>query len=148
MADTVIVWNLPDISSTQCLVQIWAMDENQNSGSAQNSSYFVIDNGTNVDEPQQAVAKQFELSQNYPNPFNPETMIQLTVSEAAHVTIRIFNIVGQEVRRLVDANKPAGTYQFIWNGKDNTGREVSSGVYMYQATQDEQVQMRRMIKLE
>ncbi|MCK5738996.1 T9SS type A sorting domain-containing protein, partial [bacterium] len=110
--------------------------------------FFVIDNGTGVDNTTPKKINQFELSQNYPNPFNPETMIQLTVSEEAHVSVRIFNIVGQEVRRLVDADKPAGTYQFIWNGKDNTGRKVSSGVYMYQARQDTQIQMRRMIKLE
>ena len=146
--DTLFVWELPNISSTQCLVQVWAMDASQNIGTAENSSFFVIDNGTGVDNVTPKEIKKFELLQNYPNPFNPETMIQLTVSKEAHVTIRIFNIVGQEVRRLVDATKPAGTYQFIWNGKDNTGREVSSGVYVYQAAQDEQVQMRRMIKLE
>jgi hypothetical protein len=71
------------------------------------------------------------LDGNYPNPFNPTTTIRFGVKEPGLVSINIYNLKGQLVRTLVDENKKAGFHSIAWNGIDNFGKSVSSGVYMY-----------------
>lgn len=73
----------------------------------------------------------FELHQNFPNPFNPATTIRFSVPQAARVKIAIFNNLGQEVRRLTDIPYPAGVYELTWDGRDDSGNPVASGVYFY-----------------
>ncbi len=73
----------------------------------------------------------FYLLQNVPNPFNPETTIAYELPEAVQVKLVIFNLVGQRVRGLVDDFKTSGRYEIRWNGKDDFGRDVGSGVYFY-----------------
>jgi hypothetical protein len=78
--------------------------------------------------------KAFELFQNYPNPFNPATKIQFTLPEKQtpiHTSLRIYNILGQVVRTLVDEPQGGGYHQLIWDGTDLEGSEVSSGIYFY-----------------
>ncbi|MFZ5519527.1 MAG: S8 family serine peptidase [Candidatus Zhuqueibacterota bacterium] len=76
-----------------------------------------------------ALPKEFNLLQNYPNPFNPETKISYGLPQAAFVTVQIYDISGRLVRTLADENQGAGYHQVTWNGQDNFGRLVSSGVY-------------------
>ncbi|MFC1683521.1 FlgD immunoglobulin-like domain containing protein [Candidatus Zixiibacteriota bacterium] len=71
----------------------------------------------------------YALLPNYPNPFNPSTAIAYQTPEAGYVTLAIYNIVGQEVRTLVDAHQDAGTYTIQWDSKDNDGQHLNSGVY-------------------
>jgi hypothetical protein len=71
----------------------------------------------------------FELSQNYPNPFNLNTEIRYHIPEDGHVALKVFNILGQEVRTLVHTAQEAGEYVVNWDGQDNSGREVASGLY-------------------
>lgn len=75
----------------------------------------------------------FRLFQNYPNPFNSVTSIQYTVyssqNQLVHTTLKIYNILGKEVRELVNARQPSGNYSVIWDGKNNKGKEVASGIY-------------------
>ncbi|UCE17257.1 MAG: DJ-1/PfpI family protein [Gemmatimonadota bacterium] len=78
-----------------------------------------------------SVPAVYYLSQNYPNPFNPETTISFSISQASHVQLAIYNITGERVRKLVDVEKTAGYHSVIWNGTDERGQEVSSGVYFY-----------------
>jgi hypothetical protein len=74
----------------------------------------------------------FALLQNYPNPFNPETEIRFALPQASHVVIKIFNLLGEEVRTLVDEQREAGYHSMRWDGKDKNGKLVASGVYLYQ----------------
>ena len=74
----------------------------------------------------------FCLNQNYPNPFNPTTTIKLTIANTANTEIVIYNIKGQTVNALVNDRFDAGTYQVMWNGKDENGKSVTSGIYFYQ----------------
>jgi hypothetical protein len=74
---------------------------------------------------------KFDLSQNYPNPFNPTTQIRYQLPQAVQVSLTIYNMLGQEVRKLVNANQPAGYHTAIWDGRDNSGRPVPTGVYHY-----------------
>jgi hypothetical protein len=75
--------------------------------------------------------KAFILGQNFPNPFNPETTIDFQVPKAAFVKIHILNILGQNIRTLVNQNFEPGRYQFTWNGTNNFGHKVGSGIYFY-----------------
>ena len=75
--------------------------------------------------------KEFALSQNYPNPFNPTTVIEYALPKASQVRIQIYNILGQKVRELVDEHQEPGYKIIRWDGKDDSGVEVSSGVYFY-----------------
>ena len=79
---------------------------------------------------EQSVA--FHLGKNYPNPFNSSTAIGYQVSATSEVELSIFNTRGQKVRTLVNENKPAGLYSVLWDGKDDFGKDVSSGLYFYQ----------------
>ncbi|MCH9008002.1 T9SS type A sorting domain-containing protein [candidate division KSB1 bacterium] len=75
----------------------------------------------------------FSLAQNFPNPFNPGTMIQYDLPEEARVTLKIYNMLGQEVKTLVDAVQPAQRHSARWDGTDNSGlRVVAAGIYFYQ----------------
>ncbi|RKY87238.1 hypothetical protein DRQ09_04795, partial [candidate division KSB1 bacterium] len=78
-----------------------------------------------------SIPLEYVLYQNYPNPFNPETTIRYSIKKGCFVTLRIYNLLGQEIRTLVNGYKTKGTYKEIWNGKDNNGRNVSSGIYLY-----------------
>lgn len=76
--------------------------------------------------------REFSLVQNFPNPFNPTTEIRYALPQAGKVTLRIFNVLGEQVRVLVDEYKPAGQYTEVWDGKNNQGKSVASGIYIYQ----------------
>ena len=91
------------------------------------------------------------LEQNAPNPFNPTTSIQYSVSSdqssAHNVTLKIYNVLGQEVRTLVDGPKEAGTYVVRWDGKDTSGHEIPSGVYFYRLTSGRSTHSKKMVYL-
>ena len=91
----------------------------------------------------------FSLSQNFPNPFNSNTAIsyQLSAVRPLHTTLTIYNIAGQKVRTLVNGQKEAGSYRVCWNGRDDGGKPVASGVYIYRIQAGEFSQSRRMILL-
>lgn len=84
-----------------------------------------VDSETSVE----ALPENCRLSQNYPNPFNANTEIRYQTPIDGHVTLRIFNTLGQGVRTLVDADQAAGRYDVIWNGRDDAGGMVASGLY-------------------
>jgi hypothetical protein len=73
----------------------------------------------------------FALHQNYPNPFNPTTEIKFDLPQPGQVTLSIFNIMGQKVRTLIEVPKAAGYHSVLWDGKDDFGNDVASGVYVY-----------------
>jgi len=85
-------------------------------------------NGTEGDE---IVIVATKLHGNYPNPFNPVTNIAYSIKTAGKVTLEVYNIKGQLVKTLVNEVMETGDHTAIWNGKDNTGKSVSSGVYFY-----------------
>ena len=77
-----------------------------------------------------AIPGTFKLSQNYPNPFNPETRIAYEIAESSHLTLKIYSSNGTLIRTLVDQQKQSGIYETIWNGKNDRGNQVSSGIYI------------------
>jgi hypothetical protein len=84
------------------------------------------------------------LLANYPNPFNPETIIKYQIPKSTDVTLKIYNLLGQEIRTLVDEFKEAGSYEVYWNGKDDLGQTVASGIYLYQIQAGDFVQVKKM----
>lgn len=88
--------------------------------------------------------KEFALHQNYPNPFNPETWISFDLPKAVDVSITIYNTLGQKVRTLVSEASPAGTYRVLWDGSNDNGIRVASGIYIYTIKAGTFVQSRKM----
>ncbi|MCL2065412.1 MAG: M6 family metalloprotease domain-containing protein, partial [Candidatus Cloacimonetes bacterium] len=84
---------------------------------------------------------------NFPNPFNPETTLSFTISNSTNVKIDIYNIRGQKIITLVDSFFEAGNHEYIWNGTDEHGRTMASGVYLYRMLTDDFTQIRRMLLL-
>jgi len=87
------------------------------------------------------------LGQNFPNPFNPVTRIGFGLKAPANVSLRIYDAAGRVVRVLVEGNRPAGTYAELWDGKDNGGRAVASGIYFYRLDAGSFTQTRKMVLL-
>jgi hypothetical protein len=86
---------------------------------------------TGVREDGQELPVTFTLSQNYPNPFNPTTNIRYALPQAAHVSVKIYNLLGQEIALLKDEIQMPGSYDVVWNGRNTMGQSVASGVYFY-----------------
>jgi hypothetical protein len=86
---------------------------------------------TGADDQDTELPAEFALSQNYPNPFNPSTLISFALPEQAGVTLRVYNLLGQEVVTLADEVREAGNHEVVWNGRNSFGRPVSSGMYFY-----------------
>ncbi|UCC81116.1 MAG: T9SS type A sorting domain-containing protein [Candidatus Zixiibacteriota bacterium] len=101
--------------------------ESMESDKAYGSTDFV----TGAGDKSPAIPELFFLSQNYPNPFNPYTTLSYGLPKDSHVRINIFNILGQQVVTLVDERQTAGYRSVIWNGKDGSDGNVSSGIYFY-----------------
>jgi hypothetical protein len=89
----------------------------------------------------------FSLSQNYPNPFNPETYIDFTLPSELEVSLKIHNIQGQVVANLVQGRKGAGIHTVRWDGRNDSGEKVSSGVYFYRFTAGETTFVKKMVLL-
>jgi Peptidase family C25/Propeptide_C25/Carboxypeptidase regulatory-like domain/FlgD Ig-like domain len=84
---------------------------------------------------------------NYPNPFNPRTTIKFALKENSQVNLEIYNVKGQKVKTLVNNKMDAGIHQAVWNGLDNMGKHVSSGIYFYKLHTQDFTSMDRMILL-
>ncbi|HPT73241.1 MAG TPA: T9SS type A sorting domain-containing protein, partial [Candidatus Cloacimonadota bacterium] len=82
---------------------------------------------------------------NYPNPFNPSTTISYSLNDKARVTLDIFNIRGQLVRRLVQEKQTSGKHSIVWNGRDEYNNTCASGVYLYRLKAGEIHSTRKMI---
>lgn len=103
---------------------------------------------TSVDEGEEQAPSQFQLQQNYPNPFNPKTIIPYQLAQSGHVRLAVYDILGHEIKILVNQVQSAGRHQQIWDGTGPHGEPVSSGVYLYQLQMDSNVQINKMIVME
>jgi hypothetical protein len=98
-----------------------------------------------IDDPVLPVPDQLALQQNYPNPFNPTTTITYNLPEASQVRLDIYNVKGQLVKTLVNAEMPAGMHSVVWDGRDSNNTAVASGVYFYRVSSPKATQTKRML---
>ncbi|MCB0306638.1 MAG: T9SS type A sorting domain-containing protein, partial [Calditrichaeota bacterium] len=112
------------------------------SGAAGSQIQPITLNALNSNQPE-----VFELAQNYPNPFNPTTTIQYSLPEAAQVRLDIYNMTGQKVRTLVSGGMEAGQHSVQWDGTNEFGEKVTSGMYIYRIVAGDFVQTRKMVLL-
>ena len=94
-----------------------------------------------------AVPEAYGLGQNLPNPFNPSTTIEYEVPESGNVRLIVYNLLGQQVRTLVSDNIEAGFHTIVWDGADEFGRGVASGIYIYRMSAGEFKATKRMMFL-
>ena len=102
---------------------------------------------TGLDDQMVEIPKEFKLYQNSPNPFNPTTVIAYNLPRDSKVNLVIYNMLGQEIRTLVDGYQDAGFKSVTWDGRDNSGKQVSSGVYLYTLNSSDYTQSLKMILL-
>ena len=100
-----------------------------------------------VDEHEAEIPKQFALRQNYPNPFNPTTNIGYDLPQRAHVKLVIYNLLGKKIRTLIDANETAGAKRVVWEGLNDAGERVASGVYVYRLAAGSFTATRKLVLL-
>ncbi|MBN1561997.1 T9SS C-terminal target domain-containing protein, partial [candidate division KSB1 bacterium] len=96
---------------------------------------------------QPLVPLEFALLQNYPNPFNPQTTIRFDLPASAEVSLVVYDMQGRIVRTLMAGHQGAGVHSAIWNGTDDAGRAVASGLYIYHLTAGEFSDIRKMTLL-
>ncbi len=94
--------------------------------------HSVISATAGVPMQEDEVPGAFALLQNYPNPFNPQTKINYALPKRVHVSLYIYNIMGQRVIELVNGNQSAGVHTIKWNGRDSNGKQAASGIYVYE----------------
>ena len=102
---------------------------------------------TAVEDIAAIIPNSFVLHQNYPNPFNPETTIAYGLPEETFVNITVFNVVGQKVRTLFSGKQSPGFHKLVWNGKDDDGSLMPSGMYVYRLKAGEFSQTRKLALL-
>ncbi|MBN2091837.1 T9SS type A sorting domain-containing protein [candidate division KSB1 bacterium] len=136
-SDTVLKWTLPQEESKTCLIRVEAKDIGGNVSYQQNA--FEI---TGIDENPVQKIKSFQLYQNFPNPFNPETEIIFEIPAPEMVSLRIFNLNGQEITRLIQQHLPAGIHRWRWQAVN-----LPSGIYYCQLQAGEHVAIRQMVLL-
>ena len=126
-------WFIPDTVSKECLLKISVFDFDGNEGFDVSDSNFTIGKVAEVDQKigTLIVPVDFEVEQNYPNPFNNSTVIPFFLPKNSYVKVEIFNLNGQKVRSLAAENFPSGFHRLSWDSTEDSGKKVSSGIYLY-----------------
>ena len=135
-------WSDPEYDGWGVYYKITALDDvgNESDPSSPGTATAVFE---------AAMPETFALHQNLPNPFNPTTMIFYDVPEGGGpVTIRVYDVAGRLIRTLVDGVETSGGKRVMWNGRDNSGSRVATGVYFYRMTAPGFTSTRKMILLQ
>ncbi len=137
-------WTVPEVLTEQARIRIGMdnadldyMDSSDNFAIQQESSV-----GMETDAPQ-----HFVLYPNYPNPFNPATMISYRLSSPEDITLQIYNVSGDRVRSLVHEQQSVGVHHIQWDGHDDRGTPMPSGIYVYRVRAGHLIETRRMLLL-
>jgi hypothetical protein len=111
------------------------------------ATYVLFENGVSSDITGTELPKAYSLAQNFPNPFNPSTRIQFALPSKGHVSLKIYNVAGQLVRTLQDGVMDAGSHELTWDGSNNLGKSVASGVYFYKINAGDYENRKKMVLL-
>lgn len=135
------------VEAQEYWVALVSVDESNNESEISNITHgeagfeFVQNNDDD------GLPNNYGLSQNYPNPFNPYTRFEYTIPVETHVTIAVYNILGQQTTVLVDEYRNEGVYTAEWDGRDRNGEQASSGIYFYTISTEEFSESRKMVLL-
>lgn len=103
--------------------------------------------GTTGIQKMQTIPTEFQLYPSYPNPFNPSTQIRYQIPKQSVVILKVYDLIGREIRTLVNGVQPAGDYTVSWDGKNVVGQDLSSGIYYSRLETENYVSVRKMIKM-
>jgi hypothetical protein len=139
----------PDLVDNDPKVAIYGIDDIPVSDASGNDVILYLDTFTPPGKgPKVSVSPdQFSLGQNYPNPFNPTCEISYTLPTDCHITLTIYNMLGQKVRVLVNEYQNAGYRSVKWDGRDDRGQEVTSGIYFYRLHTEDLTKEKKMLLL-
>jgi hypothetical protein len=107
--------------------------------------FYITENMSNSET--DVFPSKFQLAENYPNPFNPITTLRYDLPENGLVTIIIYDMLGREVKTLINQTQDAGYRSVIWDATNNYGKPVSAGIYLYQLQAGEYIQTKKMVLL-
>jgi hypothetical protein len=110
-------------------------------------TFYVLISDIEAESQPAIIPEQFALLQNYPNPFNPVTTIQFIIPATGKVEVKIYNLNGSLVRELFTGEKEVGEYSYQWDGKDDRGITIASGVYFYSVQFNNSQLTKKMIYL-
>lgn len=137
-ADTNSIFNFKGVQLNHGkIMYVW---DSLNSLYAQMFDFSAVDNENN-----DATPISMSIGQNYPNPFNPETNISFDINRSGLVKLEIYNLKGQKVKTLVNDKFEVGRHSVVWNGRDDSDKEVASGIYFYRIKNGEKSLTRKMI---
>jgi hypothetical protein len=136
---------LPTGPPNPIILTALAVDADSNSSEFSHNGYSP--DGTPVEETDDILPIEYSLAQNYPNPFNAGTVITFALPQRSVVTLTVYNVLGQKVRTLADRSYSAGEQSVAWDGRDDRGTEVSSGVYFYRLNCDTGTITKKMLLL-
>lgn len=146
-ADSVVTFSDSNLSLGTFYYQVTAVYGEGESGPSNEVEAVVVTTPVH-NEP--TLPEDYALEQNHPNPFNPTTVVRYAIPERhgeGVVRLEIFNLLGQKIRTLVQERQPAGAYSVTWDGRDEAGRPVSTGVYVYRLRAGDFVESRKMVLL-
>lgn len=140
-------FGIDQATSVDSIVIHWPMGTRQVLTDLAINQYHKVEEsgGTGVEIFNSAVPKAMALAQNYPNPFNPTTQIEYDLSKASDVTLIVYDVTGREVTTLVNGHKPAGSYTTSWDGRDNSGNLLSTGIYVYRLQAGDFIATKKMV---
>lgn len=124
------------------LLTAYSLDDLRNTAISAMAKYNLI---LDAEEERLAIPDKVELYQNYPNPFNPITTISFALNARQQVILAVYNITGQEVRLLLNGSIPAGKHDILWDGTNDYGQAVSSGIYFYRLMTESSAAARKMM---
>jgi hypothetical protein len=139
------VWQIPIVSSRQCLIKI--TDNSDTSRYDFSDAVFTIYDPTSISDDTEILSSNFQLLNAFPNPFNSSTTISFAMSKAFPVEINIYSTSGEKIYSKKIEYTHSGLNTFIWDGKDNSGREISSGLYFYSILSNKLKQYKKCILL-
>ncbi|MCP4726984.1 MAG: T9SS type A sorting domain-containing protein, partial [bacterium] len=102
---------------------------------------------SSVQDDNNSIPDEYILKQNYPNPFNSGTMIEFTLPAVSDVVLKVYDLLGREVKTIASGNYPKGTHRLSWNGTNELGSPVGSGVYICRLKAGNRTQFRKMVMI-
>lgn len=148
-ADSTKTWYANDVfNGTSNLINLSSLRNYSTDVSSYQSKIIIIDNSPLTDIKKNSPRPtSYDLFQNYPNPFNPTTTIVYSIPQTSRVSLEIYDILGRRIARLVNSVQQPGEYRIVWNGKNDFGQYVASGIYFYRLNSGNFVNVKKMVLL-